>query len=173
MNPLAAEKYIHGYGDHYRITEDGRVWSRYKDDYLKPVITEKGYLAVDLRKDGHRFKARIHRLVAEAFIPNPNNLSEVNHKDGDKTNNVVGNLEWCTHSDNVKHAYQTGLEKVIFGAEHHRSKLTQNQAEYIRKMYKKRDPVFGGKALAQRYSVSLWTIMNVVRGVCYRNGKEL
>ena len=155
---------VKGYEGRYAVTLFGQVWSEYKCAWMKPSVTEKGYLTVELRKGGHRFKARIHRLVAEAFIPNPDNLPEVNHKDGDKTNNQVSNLEWCTHSDNLKHAYRTGLEKVVYGTDHHRSKLTRDQVEYIRKVYKKRDLTFGGKALAQKYGVSLWTIMNVVRG---------
>ena len=169
---MADEKYIRGYGDRYRVTEDGLVWSKYKDGYLKTVVTEKGYLKVELRLANQRRKIGIHRLVAEAFLPNPGNLPEVNHKDGDKTNNHVTNLEWCTHSENMKHAYLTGLEKAVSGASHYRSKLTQEQADYIRKVYKRRDLDFGGNALAKKYGVSLWTIMNVVGGVCYRSGKE-
>lgn len=162
-------RFITGYDGRYQISIHGQVWSATKRDFMKPMVTDKGYLTVELRKGGHRSKARIHRLVAEAFIPNPDNLPEVNHKDGDKTNNHVSNLEWCTHSDNLKHAYQTGLEKVVSGEKHHWSKLTQDQAEYIRKVYKKRDPVFGGKPLAQKYGVSIWTIMNVIGGVGYRS----
>lgn len=158
---------VKGYEGRYDITTEGQVWSEYKGMWMKPSVTEKGYLTVELRKCGMRYKARIHRLVAEAFIPNPDNLPEINHKDGNKQNNSVENLEWCTRSANMKHAYETGLETVKYGANHHRSKLTQEQADYIRKVYKKRDPIFGGNALAKRYGVSLDTIMNVIGGVCY------
>lgn len=60
-------------------------------------------------KNGIQFRTRVHRLVAEAFIPNPNNLPQVNHKDGNKANNHVDNLEWCTCRDNLIHSFNTGL----------------------------------------------------------------
>lgn len=80
-----------------RVTSDGRL---VKGKMLKPEKQGKGYFCVYLSKDGKRKCYLIHRLVAEAFIPNPNNHPCVNHKDEDKTNNVVENLEWCTHQYN-------------------------------------------------------------------------
>ncbi len=77
---------------------------------LKPAIKPKGYLGVILSKQSKTTNHLIHRLVAEAFIPNPNNLPEVNHKDGNKLNNTVSNLEWCSSSDNLYHAYKLGLK---------------------------------------------------------------
>lgn len=75
---------------------------------LKPGRFSNDYLFVCLRKDGSNKNHLIHRLVAESFIPNPNNYPIVNHKDGDKTNNHVSNLEWCTQSYNLKHAIEIG-----------------------------------------------------------------
>lgn len=89
---------------------------------LKPVYGRHDYYAVHLTKDKTYKNALIHRLVAEAFIENKNNLPQVNHKDGNKYNNVVTNLEWCTCSYNIKHAYKTGLHKKYFGKDNFNSK---------------------------------------------------
>ena len=87
------------------IGSDGRQIMR-KGKLLSPYITKKGYLkvALCLNNNGENTKFRIHRLVAEAFIPNPQNLPEVNHIDGNKINNSVTNLEWCTGEYNREHA---------------------------------------------------------------------
>ena len=77
-----------------------------KEKILKGSTTTWGYLQVSLTKDGKRIKKHIHTLVAEAFIPNPNNLSEVNHKDYNKENNYVDNLEWCTHNANMQDMFE-------------------------------------------------------------------
>lgn len=167
---MAVEKWISGYEGKYKVTTDGQVWSERKHDYMRPMVTEKGYLKVELRSNGRRrYKVGVHRLVAEAFIPNPDNLPEVNHKDGIKTNNHVGNLEWCTRSENQKHAYRTGLERRVTGTDHHKSKLTQVEVNYIRNVYTPRDPVFGGTSLAALFRVDRKTITNVIRGVTYRS----
>lgn len=76
----------------YAIYSNGSVWSYRSKKFLKPRYTAKGYARVHLGLDTDYY---VHRLVAEAFIPNPDNLPEVNHKDEDKVNNDVSNLEWC------------------------------------------------------------------------------
>ena len=77
--------------------------------------TGKGYLSVDLWKDGKRHRKYVHRLVAEAFLPNPENKPYINHKDGNPHNNFVNNLEWCTPLENVEHAAkQLGVMKGYF-----------------------------------------------------------
>lgn len=76
---------------------------------MKGGSFSNNYKFVCFRKNGKNFNKLIHRLVAQAFIPNPMNYSDVNHIDGDKTNNVIDNLEWCTRSYNLKHALSIGL----------------------------------------------------------------
>lgn len=98
-----------GYEDRYSVTYDGRVYSLKKGIWLKPANTPEGYPAVNLRKNGTARTWRVGRLVAIAWIPNPNQLPVINHIDGDKENSSASNLEWCTQSHNALHAYATGL----------------------------------------------------------------
>ena len=95
----------------YSVTKDGKVFSYNINNFLSP-FKSGGYLRVGLLKENKVKKYLIHRLVAEAFIVNPNNCPIVNHKDGNKHNNNVSNLEWCTYSQNQKHAYDLDLCKL-------------------------------------------------------------
>ena len=94
----------------YEISNYGRVRRVWKNHtkLKKTRLNECGYEIIHLSKDGTNKHRPIHRLVAVAFIDNPNNLPEVNHIDGNKENNRVDNLEWVTRSDNMKHAYSIG-----------------------------------------------------------------
>lgn len=93
-------KAIKNYEGLYSVTSCGRVWSHRSKIFLQPHITENGYHLVALQKDGHREDFLIHRLVAEAYIDNPNNLPIVNHKDEVKSHNYINNLEWCDYDYN-------------------------------------------------------------------------
>lgn len=108
-------KDVVGFEGKYSVTKDGKVLNCKRGSYLKPKLTRFGYYEVALsnQKDGIRYVKykSVHRLVAEAFIDNPSNLKQVNHKDGDKLNNHVSNLEWCTAKQNIEHAWQLGLTK--------------------------------------------------------------
>ena len=98
----------------YIVSSDGKVYSTntcgasYYHKEISQRLNKDGYLQVTVGKTGNRSQYRVHRMVAEAFIPNPDNLPEVNHKDYNRTNNNVNNLEWCTHADNVSHSAGTG-----------------------------------------------------------------
>lgn len=119
----------------YYITDTGDVYSRkvaYKhnpDGRIRKMSSSKdgcGYLFLYLSDNGKTYRKKVHRLVAEAFIPNPENKKCVNHIDGNKTNNNVSNLEWCSHSENNIHAYRVlgkqGFWKGIFGKNNPTSK---------------------------------------------------
>lgn len=106
-------KDIKGYEGLYQISNLGRVKSlprylpnkySFKTTYLKPALNVQGYFFVTLCKDGRMYRKRVNRLVAEAFIPNPDDLPQVNHKDENKLNNCVDNLEWCTAQYNVDYS---------------------------------------------------------------------
>ena len=114
---------ITNYEGLYAITEDGKVWSYLKNRYLKPQPVND-YPTVDLHKDNEIKRYYVHRLVAEAFIPNPDNLLEVNHKDENRNNPHVNNLEWCLHQYNTQYSvhkreksiYCIELDKLFSGA---------------------------------------------------------
>nr|DAZ45565.1 MAG TPA: homing endonuclease [Caudoviricetes sp.] len=106
-------KDIKNYEGVYQINNIGQVKSLKRNIILKPKINRQGYYEYQLYKKGEKSTTiSAHRLVAIHFIPNPFNLPVVNHIDGDKANNKVENLEWCTYSHNNKHAYDTGLNKT-------------------------------------------------------------
>lgn len=96
----------------YKIFSDGSVLDKKTGKFVSQYINEDGYKKCTLRMDDQKRKTFfVHRLVANTFLDNPENFLEINHKDGNKTNNNLDNLEWCTHSQNIKHAWYTGLIK--------------------------------------------------------------
>ncbi len=91
----------------YEVSGNGFVRNAKSGELLKPTLNTWGYPSVTLCHDGKRKNMTVHRLVAEAFLPNPNNLPEVNHLDEDKTNNTVPNLEWTTKKANINYGTRT------------------------------------------------------------------
>lgn len=93
-----------GYKGKYQVTSWGNVYNVDRQKYVRPEVHHKGYLRVDLFDEyGKRKHHKVHRLVAKAFIKNPDGKPQVNHKDGNKQNNSVTNLEWVTNRENVDH----------------------------------------------------------------------
>jgi hypothetical protein len=118
---------VRGYEGRYEVSDTGQV--KGPRGPRKPSFHSKGYVQVNLHNDGTRKWFYVHRLVATHFIPNPNHCAQVNHKDGNKTNNVVSNLEWCTASENAIHAVRLfGLH----GEKIPNAKLTSTQVRAIR-----------------------------------------
>lgn len=111
-------KPIKGYEGLYEISNLGRVKSYHitrgtKERILKPRYVKDNYLMIALYKDGTRKNFQLHHLVADAFVENPKQLKEINHKDGNKENNSYVNLEWTTHHDNVLH-YHKILKRINY-----------------------------------------------------------
>jgi len=101
--PLTIAEY-----EHYQVSNHGNIKNA-QNSVMKLETTNKGYLRVTLSAKGVQKKFRVHRLVAQHFIPNPENKEQVNHKDTDKTNNHYTNLEWSTNQENMVHAYKNNL----------------------------------------------------------------
>ncbi len=112
----------------YLLYEDGRVYNSSKQRFLKGTSVTKANRYVKVHVDKFR---PLHRLVAEHFVPNPRGLSQVNHIDGNRLNNAASNLEWCSPSANVRHAYSTGL-KTNVGEVNPISILTEDDVRAIR-----------------------------------------
>lgn len=115
----------------YFITEDGKILNKSKNRFLKLYLNNWGYLWTKLgRKNGNG--KQVHRLVAQTYVPNPENKPQVNHINGIKTDNRVENLEWVTAKENVNHSYKIGLKTIDKGEKHSQSRITEKDVLEIR-----------------------------------------
>ncbi|HFI0682461.1 TPA: HNH endonuclease signature motif containing protein [Streptococcus suis] len=154
------KKYINGFGDRYLIYEDGRIEQKYGDKYIekKPYDKGNGYLAVNLYRPGHRHKMHlVHRLVAIHFLQNTDKKKVVNHKDRNKKNNHVNNLEWVTNQENLQHAVDKGFRV-------HR-KLNNMEIATIRYVYDK--GFMSAVELAKDFEQKYETVLNIVNRQSY------
>ena len=141
-------KDIKNYEGLYAVTEDGRVWSYKSNKYLKPGNSGKGYLFVILCKDNKYQHTYIHRLVAEAYIPNPDNLPQVNHKDEVRSNNSRQNLEWCSGIYNTQ--YSQGKQVLcvelnkVFSSTWEATRQLKLRSNHICEVVNKDNKVCGG-----------------------------
>ena len=138
-----------------RMVYNGHNYYSVKEKILKPGICNKGYKRNGLSKDNKQKHYATHRLVATAFIPNPEGKPQVNHINGIKDDNRIENLEWNTASENVIHAFDTGLRTKLKGVKHNMVKLTEKDVLEIRASNKT------NKILGETYGVSETTVSAV------------
>lgn len=159
------------HGENYEVSNLGKVRSINRVNCYGRRITSKtkkswaqrdGYHLIGISGDRKRKIYLLHRLVALAFLPNPENKPEVNHKNGNKSDNSVSNLEWSTRRENVQHAYDEKLiKKKDIGENHYLSKLTDESVREIRRLYLEK--VCNQRELGEMYGVRQDTISDIVR----------
>lgn len=155
----------------YEVNKEGAIRNIRTQYIVKPRINKTGYYDVRLHLGPERHKnitCLIHQEVAKAFIPNPNNLPCVNHKDGNKLNNNVDNLEWCTYSENLKHAWDNKLKVETHksrnaGEASGNAKLTNEIVQYVREVYKPYDREFSAGALAKKFGIDPSVMLKIIK----------
>lgn len=166
-------KDIQGYEGLYQVSNFGRVKSldrKLKNrwgDFIrsgKVMVTNKSnrYFAINLFTNWQFKHCKIHKLVAAAFVPNPNNKPQINHIDGIKSNNHADNLEWVTQAENMQHAKKMGLRPNFKGEKNPCAKLTDEKVTEIRSKYKEGSTTY--RKLGAEYGVSFSVIYNIMRG---------
>lgn len=153
----------------YMVSTDGMVKRVETDRILKQKLDKDNYLSINMSMGGrgNTKQVFVHRLVAEAFIPNPENKPLVKHIDGNPINNCVENLKWVTPKENVEHSIKIGLKNNDHGSLSCNSKLSPNEINYCRKMYQPRSKLYGCRALAKRFGVSKSTMSYILNNKTY------
>jgi hypothetical protein len=151
--------------DFFEVSTNGDVRLVTKKRIIKPWDNGNGYLCVSKVFSGKKRKNYyIHRLVASAYLDNTQNLPEVNHKDGNKHNNNITNLEWCSRGDNVRHAFQTGLSKPSEKQREAARKTAQKNLSVMREGWKKWYATEEGKKKHIAHAMENLKIINESRG---------
>lgn len=158
---------IKNFEGRYLISNTGKVVSingRHKGERILPTVIDKfGYRSTTLRKKPLKRCVRIHTLVAEAFIEKPKENYVVNHKDGNKLNNCISNLEWVSAAENCKHAVATGLLNLK-GEKHPQSKLTNEKVRQIRLMAQQG---LTHQAISDKVGISRRHITDIINRICW------
>lgn len=179
-------KDVEGFEGYYQVSNFGNVKTVVRHDFkrnreipekIRKPICIHGYLYCDLWKDGEPKRFAVHRMVATAFLENPHGKREVNHIDGNKSNNHVSNLEWCTHSENENHAYKTKLTKPydrsgdknpMYGKHHsddakQRIKAVHVGLKHTEEARKKMSEAHKGKPFTKEHRVNLGKSLSSVK----------
>lgn len=157
--------------ERFEVSIEGQIRNAKTARIYKTHINHEGYeqVCVSLGSRNKKKVFKIHKAIAETFVSNLDNKPEVNHKDGNKTNNHANNLEWTTCSENVRHAYDNGLAKAKQGVDNPWAKLTNEDVVYIREHYVPYDSLYGARALGRKFNVNKNTIRDVANGKSYVN----
>lgn len=154
--------------ENFKISDSGDLMNIKTGNVLKVSILKTGYYAVCVSLGSKKNKKciKIHKAVAETFIPNPNNYPQVNHKDGNKLNNCVNNLEWASREDNINHAFKHGL--ISHSCEKNsNAKLNKETVKFIRNNCVLGSKTLGFRALAKKFNVDKSTIRKAYYGFCW------
>lgn len=143
----------------YTVNPDGSIIGKLNSK-LKPQLDKYGYHVVNIYVNKKMKTEKIHRIVASCYIDNPENKPCVNHINGDKTDNRVENLEWCTVQENTIHSWNNKLSKARKGEKSNLAKLNRSQVDEIRSLYKTKE--FTHQELSDRYNISRSQIGNIV-----------
>lgn len=171
--PIEGEKWRHakGFSDRYYVSNMGRIFTTSAHGKKDNPAIMRPARSFDKRRNNWEYYKTImdgrtiivHRVVAATWIPNPGNKPFINHINGDKADNRVENLEWCTTSENILHAYRTGLEKKALGQKHHASKMTDEQVRQFKWEWA-HDRKLSRKQYAEKLGVTEATIKDIIRG---------
>lgn len=172
MSELWKPLYYNGeyFGDTHLISSTGKLMGLFTGRVLRTYLGQTGYHQVCISRTRKRkIIIKIHRAVAENFLANDKALPFVNHIDGNKTNNALSNLEWCTAKHNSMHAVKTGLRTYKRGSACSFSKLSDDAVRNIRNVYDNRTGSFPATRLAEMYGVSRVQIFRAARRETYKN----
>lgn len=163
-------KDVVGFEEYFKVSNTGKVWSKRTDRELRQCKIKSGYMTIVTRIGGRSGKVyclRVHRLVAEAFIPNPEGKPYVNHINSVRNDNALSNLEWVTAQENVDHALEFGNMSRVRPNSSARL-FSDDEVAFIRKAYRSRHSEFGARALARRFNVCHTTILSILNRTRYR-----
>jgi hypothetical protein len=158
-------KDVVGYEGKYKVSNKARIWSNLSKRYLKQ-IEYIGYMSVILYFNSKNRTEKVHRLMAKAFIPNPENKPQVNHLNGIKNDNRLENFEWVTNSENQLHALRIGLYKNPFGEKNNWAKIKEKDAIAI--INDKRP----AKVICKEYNLAVNTIYSIKNGTNWKHLKR-
>lgn len=144
----------------YEVSECGMVRNKQTKKIKSQYVGSTGYYMVSLWVDSKSKPQRVHRLIAMTWIENPNNYRFINHIDGDKLNNEIKNLEWCTHLQNMRHAFETGLANNT-GVKNGMSKLNDSKVAEIKSLLKSGLSQY---KIANKFGVSRSAILKIHLG---------